>query len=103
MKELIISNPVGTFFFVLGFAITIILFLTAMFAPRLPYGELTNQLRNSNNNTQIILGVVAVICLVVSVVLFSICSLSPATRGTFLLPARLIALAFGVANLYKIE
>ncbi len=70
MKELIISNPVGTFFFVLGFALTIILFLTAMFAPRLPFGEFTNQLRNSNNNTQITLGVVAVICFIASLVIF---------------------------------
>lgn len=72
MSDLFVNNPAATLFFAFGLGFAITLFLSAMFAPQLPVGEYTNKLRNSNNNTQIILGVVAVICLVVSVVLFSI-------------------------------
>ena len=71
MNEFIISNPVGTIFFVLGFALTLILFLTALFVPQLPIGVYTNKPRSSNINAQIFLGIAAVACLVGSVISFS--------------------------------
>lgn len=64
MAEFIASNPTSFILFALGLVLTITLFLSVMFAPQLPFGEFTNQLRNSNNNTQIFLGVAAVVCFV---------------------------------------